>query len=573
MNMKSMGRRRFMQKSVAGAVALEGIRRDGGNEAVAAESAGGKTWIDRRNRRGAYTLKPGKRPHIFFVSADMVSPDCYLPSRAISGHLNLPHIRSIGEGGTRFDNALCASPLCGPSRASIFTGKYPPFLINNERALAGMKYDLAEEDTIFQEYLRSAGYSTKHVGKCHVGTMKFMAAFGENDTPWDRWSPPVMEDDGYVEYLRGLGVEAPVVTRELRGKGKDRKSPGNAYGGWISQKNGKPFPLDAHYSVYLARKAVNKLDAALKQHPSAPVYIQLDFFDPHQPFSIPSEFESRAAELRKLVSLPESYQKMLATDFKALPGDPPIYDLYRHYWGAYDPELVKEYMVCNYLQMEIVDHCVGILLDAIKQRGIWDDSLIIYMSDHGEMNGRLGFFDKGVYFQPEVFRIPLGIKAPASFRQSRRVYEKPVSSLDVCPTILGFAGIGTDETYDGEDLRPVLSGAADRPVLEQVFQAGWHVGVNYGVGFQLYDDPGHHWFYGYNIAGGEEELYNMSESDPVNLFHDPRHENLRRRMVEKVGGILSADERWFGYWSTYRIHHGELLKNASGDMQMGAPRK
>ncbi|MHB9031269.1 MAG: sulfatase-like hydrolase/transferase, partial [Candidatus Latescibacterota bacterium] len=488
MNAKSMGRRRFIQKGIAGAVILEGAHTR--NAACSAETGSRKTWIDRRNKKNSYTVSPGKKPHIFFISADMVSPDCYLPSREIWNHLNLSHIRSIGETGTRFDNAMCTSPLCGPSRASIFSGKYPAFLINNERALAGMKYDLTEEDTIFQEYVRSAGYSTKHTGKCHVGTLKFMAAFGENDSPWDRWYPPVMEDDGYVDYLRNMGVDAPVVTRELRGKQKDRKSPGNAYGGWISQKNGKPFPLEAHYSVYLAKKAVNQIDAALKQNPSAPVFLQLDFFDPHQPFSIPSEFESRAAELRKRVLPPESYKRALDADFKSIPGEPPIYDLYRHYWGAYAPELVREYMVCNYLQMEIVDHCVGMVLDEIKRRGMWDDSLIIFMADHGEMNGRLGFFDKGVYFQPEVFRIPLYMKAPSSFKQSRKVYEKPVSSMDVCPTILGFAGIETEESYDGEDLRPVLSGAGDRPVLEQLFQTGWHVGVNYGVGFQIYDDPG-----------------------------------------------------------------------------------
>ncbi len=560
MSPKSMDRRRFIAGGIAGAAAVGGMA-FGAGDAHSAETTGPRAFIDRRERRGAYTVHPGKKPHIFLICADMVSPDCYLPSREMSRYVRLPHIRSIGEAGTRFDTAMCTSPLCGPSRASLCTGKYPPFLINNERALAGMKFDLAEEDTIFQEYLRSSGYSTRHVGKCHVGAAKFMAAFGENDSPWDRWNPPVMEDDGYVAYLRDMGVDAPVVSKELRGKLRDRKSPGYFYGGWIRQKNGKPFPLDAHYSVYLAKKAVNAIDAALKRKPGAPVYLQLDFFDPHQPFSVPTEFEPRAAELRKLVQLPESYRRVRAADFKPLPGEPPIYDLYRRVWGAYDPELVMDYMVLNHLQMEIVDHCAGIVLDEIKRRGMWDDSLVIFTADHGEMNGRIGFFDKGVYFQPEVFRIPLNIKAPSSFAQKRKTCEKPVSSMDIYPTVLGFAGIDTEEPLDGVDLSPVMSGESDRPVLEQLFQGGWHSGVNYGVGFQLYDDPAHHWFYGYNITGGEQELYNMAESDPANLWGSPEHAALRRRMIEKVGGVLSSDARWAGYWSTYRFHNDEVFRS------------
>ncbi|MHB9029089.1 MAG: sulfatase-like hydrolase/transferase, partial [Candidatus Latescibacterota bacterium] len=77
----------------------------------------------------------------------------------------------------------------------------------------------------------------------------------------------------------------------------------------------------------------------------------------------------------------------------------------------------------------------------------------------------------------------------------------------------------------------------------------------------------------YNIAGGEQELYNMSESDPVNLFHDPEYAALKRRMVEKVGSILSSDPRWFGYWSTYRIHNSDILPKKAGDMQLAAPVK
>ena len=120
---------------------------------------------------------------------------------------------------------------------------------------------------------------------------------------------------------------------------------------------------------------------------------------------------------------------------------------------------------------------------------------------------------------------------------------------------------------------PVMTGKNNRTPLEQIFQTGWHVGVNYGVGFQVYDDPDHHWFYGYNICTGEQELYNMSESDPVNLFHDRKYADVRNGIIRKFGGFLKNDPRWLGYWSTYRLHNAEILPKSEEDMQMFVPKK
>lgn len=573
------GRRRFLKSSLAGGAAF-GMLGQAGKETHAAEpeseaarSNTTRGYLEKKSRRGAFTVHDGKRPHICLFTADMISPDCYLPSRELAEFVRLPNISAIGEAGTRFDNALCLIPLCGPSRASIFTGKYPPYLTNGERAPMGMKKDLHAEDTIFQEYLRASGYNTKHAGKCHVGTLKFMDAFGENDAAWDRWAPPLLDDDGYVSYLDGLGVQPPVYKKELRGKQSDRKSPGNSYGGWIMQSNGDDFPLEAHYSVYLARRAVEKLRAARIQTPDSPVYLQLDFFDPHQPFTVPAGFEQRARELANRIKLPESYRRIVENDFRPLPGEPDIYSVYRRYWGAYDPQLVRDYILCHALQMEVVDHAVGIVLDELKRLGMWDDSLVTFMGDHGEINGRLGLFDKGVYFHPDVFRVPLNIKLPSYMRQTLKHESAPVSTLDVSRTILGCAGIATYESYDGENLAPLMTGTGKRPVLEQVFQTGWHVGVNYGAGVQYYADAGHHWFYGYNISGGVQELYNMAEPDPVNVFHDPRHRKIAESMILRMGDILRSDPRWLGYWSTFRLHNADVLPRGEGDMQMFVPKK
>ena len=145
--------------------------------------------------------------------------------------------------------------------------------------------------------------------------------------------------------------------------------------------------------------------------------------------------------------------------------------------------------------------------------------------------------------------------------------------MDISITILGAAGIHTNESMDGEDLRQVMTDRKDRTPLEQVFQTGWHVGVNYGVGYQVYDDSEHHWFYGYNINSGQEELYNMAEDGCMNLINNRKYDETRIRIVRKLGEILSNDSRWLGYWSTFRLHKADVLPKSGEDMQMFVPVK
>ena len=130
----------------------------------------------------------GGRPHVFFITVDMIPPDSYAPGSPIREHLRTPNLDRLMSKGVRFSNAFSASPLCGPSRACYLTGRYPYLTVNDERAHDGFATALRASDAIFPEYLKAVGYNTKHVGKCHVGTAKFMDAFGENDTPWDRWA-------------------------------------------------------------------------------------------------------------------------------------------------------------------------------------------------------------------------------------------------------------------------------------------------------------------------------------------------------------------------------------------------
>lgn len=512
----------------------------------------------------------GKSPHILLISADMVSPDFYHPSRPLSKHIRIPNIRSLMQDGTFFSNAFCTVPLCSPSRASYLTGRYSYIQGNSERAPEGLESQLRPDDIVFPEYLKAAGYVARQIGKCHVGAKKFLDAFGENDQPWDRWSPPVFDDDDFLTYQRSLGVKPQKYSREIVFRMQDRKTPGNSVGGWIVQEDGKPFPLEAQYSYYLGKKAIETVEDLLsngsaKRHP---MYLQLDIFDPHQPFSIPAGFENRERELREIMTLPESYRAAQERDFKRAPNEPEIVDLYRRYWGIYDPEQLLNYRVAYALQMEIVDHTIGMVLKRLKELGLYDEMLVAFISDHGEMNGRRAMVDKGVYLYPDVVRVPLVLKPPQSMPRKHAMVESPVSLLDLSQTLLDFAGIQAEAKFDGISLVPYLEtgkGSEDRTLL---FFGGWHVGVNFDCGLQHRASDGHRYLYSYNCTSTFDELYDLDSMDAVNLIDSSDHAHIRKELINLLGNALQADPRWVGFWAEFRIARFEELPKTTGDMQL-----
>lgn len=527
-------------------------------------------FIQQRIGTGPFHLTEGKRPHILLISADMVSPDLYHPARSFSKLVHLPNIRSLMKDGTFFSNAFCTVPLCSPSRASYLTGRYSYIQGNSERAPEGLETELREDEIVFPEYLKASGYVTRQIGKCHVGAKKFLDAFGENDNPWDRWSPPVFDDDDFLEYQRSLGVKPQKYSREIVFRMQDRKTPGNSVGGWIVQEDGEPFPLEAQYSYYLGKKAIETVEALIangsaKRHP---VYLQLDIFDPHQPFSIPAGFEARERELRQAMTLPQSYRAAKDRDFKRADEEPEIVDIYRRYWGIYDPVQLMNYRVAYALQMEIVDHVVGMVLTRLKELGLYDDMMIAFISDHGEMNGRRAIVDKGVYLYPDVLRVPLVLKAPATAPRKHPEVSSPVSLLDISQTILEVAGITAEAKFDGVSLLPYLRDGRGDEERTLIFFGGWHVGVNFACGIQHRAPNGRRYLYSYNCTSTVDELYDLDSEDAVNLIASSEHARAREELIRRLGSALQVDPRWVGFWAEFRLARFDSLPKEAGDMQL-----
>jgi hypothetical protein len=151
--------------------------------------------------------------------------------------------------------------------------------------------------------------------------------------------PPVFDDDTFLAYQRSLGVKPQKYSRVIVFQMQDRVTPGNSVGGWVVQEDGKPFPFEAHYTYYLAKRTIDTLRGLVEIGVAAehPLYLQLDISDPHQPFSIPAGYEDRERELGAVMTIPYSYEAARERDFARDNDEAEILDVYRKYWGMYDP--------------------------------------------------------------------------------------------------------------------------------------------------------------------------------------------------------------------------------------------
>lgn len=508
--------------------------------------------------------EPDSRPNIVFISVDMIPHESYALDSPMREHLNTPNMDRLMADGVRFRNAFSASPLCGPSRACYLTGRYPYLTVNEERAHDGRATALRADDAIFPEYLRQVGYNTKHTGKCHVGTTKFMDAFGENDTPWNRWAPPMEDDDGYLAYLRDRGLEPPVWSDALHGLRPDRETPGNSFGGWVQQANGEELPEEGTYSNYLTWRAGQQIASAQTQ--GGPIYLQVDFFAPHQPFFIPGSYRERAQELAGHIELPESYHRAVAGQIEGLPH---VYEFYMRNWGLYDEEAARTYMLLNYLQIEALDWAIGRLLGALDEAGMYDDSLIIFIGDHGEMNTELALVDKGVYGHPRVSRVPIAVKPPGGADEPGQV-ESFVSLLDLAPTIYETVGIEIAERLDGESLWPFINGEKSSRDEQFIFECGWHTAPNPAVSTFAELDAGR-FMYTYNLTSEFDELYDLDDTSYTNLAKKTEYAEVKGVMIRRLGAILESDDRWTCYWHTFRLDKWEYFDLGGGDLQMFKP--
>jgi choline-sulfatase len=331
-----------------------------------------------------------------------------------------PHLDRLAESGMRFDRAYCNSPVCSASRAAFITGMYPRTV-----GVTVLSTPLPASAVTLGEVLKDAGYDTAWYGKTHFNSgLKhgFDVVQGVGD--WRRW---LKEQDRKVDDA-GPDVLPPW---------KPFRDPARL---WI---NGVylPFGLSDEFmwDTWFARQGA----AFLSQHRDQPWCCVVSLTTPHSPFRFPLEYRDRhdPSQFEVPTVGPED--------------DWQIPEVFRHLTDAEKRKVQASY----YTSSEFTDKNMGIVLDALEKSGQAEDTIVVYIGDHGYMLGQHGRFEKHCSYEPAV-RSPLLIRYPKQFGGGRST-SAMVEFIDIMPTILELCGLALPRAVQGRSLVPLLKGTTD----------------------------------------------------------------------------------------------------------------
>jgi len=394
--------------------------------------------------------------NVLWIMTDQHRADCL----GCMGHpvIQTPNIDRLAAEGVVFENAFCQSPVCMASRASIFTGRYPAAV-----RVRGMGI-LPPQETTLPEVLRRHGYRTGAFGKVHFTPELYTRDQLHSDVPILDWRPfaeaaalrPI-PDDPYKEnygfevhvgcddacqgnFRAWLAERAPKLKDCTPERPTDGSSPGDLY---VS-----PFPSEYHQSTYIATEAERFLRA---QRPGRPWMTLCSFVAPHHPFEAPADQIARYEPDAVPLSQPE-----VDVDARFVPPRPAaaIGEMAR-----YAPD-VQRRIVLHYLaSISLIDDAVGRLLDALRETGQADETIVLFVADHGEFAGGHGLLRKPSIHFDETLRVPLVLRAPGV---GPRRAAGLVELVDLYPTLLGLLGVQINPGVQGRDLSAALR--AGQPV-------------------------------------------------------------------------------------------------------------
>ena len=482
------------------------------------------------------------RPNILFICTDQQRADSLGCTGA--GCAVTPNLDQLARDGALFKNCYVQNPVCSPSRASLFTGKY---VANHGLYANGVPMPARQK--MFTRTLADAGYDCGMIGKQHLH-------------PCDNWQTEPRRDDGYRvfewahgpnhralenDYHRWLRKTHPDVFQQIfPDKGANENTE---YGN--RARTGTPMchvKAEAHYSHWVAERAIDFINHPREDGES--FCLVANFFDPHHPFGAPQEYRdkidsdaipepnTRDGELQNKPLQQTAYSE------KSYSGTAPGFQ-------EYTKEQIREIRAQYFAMIALIDDEVGRILQALDEAGLAEDTLVVFTSDHGEMLGDHQQLLKGPQLYDDLCNVPLIMRWPGRITPGAQ-FEELVQWVDLPATFLQAAGCAPQSGVQGSSLLPLLAA----PHQSECHWRNWALCEYRYSGFTT--DPLimttmlrlENWklivWHGQPASGNtrEGELYNLIE-DPdelYNLFHDPAYAATRRRMKGALLDVMAETE-------------------------------
>ena len=436
----------------------------------------------------------GRRPNFLLIMTDQQRAD-HLGAYG-NCLLRTPHIDALAGDGMAFDRFYVNSPVCMPNRAAIMTGRMP--------SAAGVRMNgvpLPLSTRSFVETLREAGYRTALIGKAHFQNMTEaepaempgqcaiprarQGDFDLRDGPgYGNESPASWRDPAFRVRLPYYGFEEASLCLEhgdqvggsfarwlqktgVRGAPPEDFGGPDADGAPVVAPQARRSALDAehHPTTFIANETIQWLRAHAGRDDDRrePFFMQCSFPDPHHPFTPPDPYWS--AYSPDDVSLPPSFYNPLAF---APPHKRAIHEELsqglRKTGGsrviAVDEREARQAIAFNYGSIAMIDDAVGRIMVTLRDLGLLENTVVVFMSDHGDFMGDHGLLFKGPLHYQSVIRTPFIWRDPLLRNRGRRC-RALASAMDIAPTILDRAGVQLFNGLQGQSLLPLIAGEKD----------------------------------------------------------------------------------------------------------------
>jgi arylsulfatase A-like enzyme len=470
----------------------------------------------------------GERPNIVFVfSDDHATQAIGAYGFPISEFAPTPNIDRLAEQGMRFDRCMVTNSICGPSRATILTGKYSHlngFYYNEQTRFDGSQ-------VTFPKLLRKAGYETAIIGKWHLAS---------DPTGFDHWE--ILPGQGlYYQPIfntpEGKITEAGYVTNVITDKAINwienqrdsdkpfmlmvqHKAPHREWSPevkYLDLFDGVEFPEpETLFDTYAGRtSAAHRQDMTIHQTMEEDKDLKVDSREPDDVFY--RRVYSRLTPDEKL-----AWDVLLDQRAEAY-NDPKLKGVALLKWKY------QTYMRDYLSVIRSVDDNVGRLQDYLKEAGLDENTVFIYSSDQGFYLGEHGWFDKRFMYD-ESYRTPLLVRWPGVVEPGR-TNGQLVSNLDFAQTFLDIAAVPANPEMQGKSLLPLLKGDGEGTFRDYHYYhyyeyPGWHMVLRHeGV----YDGR-YKLIHFYDV--NEWELIDM-QTDPHELtsqYHNPDYAEVVERM-------------------------------------------
>ncbi len=399
---------------------------------------GTNTWAQSPNVNPELSIE-SKKPNILLLMTDQQRWD----AMSCSGDwVRTPNLDRIASEGVRFTNCVTTSPVCVPARLSLATGLYP----HNTGVWNNGKHKLAPETPTWMQVVRDAGYRTSLFGKTHLHTNNgdlrkrehLMHAYGLDDVNEIGGPRASMKCLSYMTEM----WEEKELWKEYRDDYQDRfKTKPHVV-------RPTPLGLENDADVYVGQQAKHYLKNYNRQEPWC---CWVSFGGPHEPWDTPEPYAStyNPNEMPKPVNRPATGKRPLGSLDNLMKNKKksPKFD---------EGDVAK--MRADYAgNVTLIDDQIGEILDTIEERGELDNTVIVFCSDHGEMNGDYGLIYKSNFLNGAV-RIPFLVRTPDTLKldASDRICDNPVEWIDIGPTLVELVGGEMQHRQFGKSLCPVL---------------------------------------------------------------------------------------------------------------------